>query len=151
MGAQRIVLTHALAWTKCGGIDDYDQALHVDAVAQRGPVFGSRCEQAGVIIYLTDMTGDNGPTYVVPRRYTRALPLTPAVRSRHVWPGLYRHERPVRGSAGLMLIYDMNTVFHRGSLSASRRGRRLSLHLIYRAAELSPFDLNRYTGLGVIL
>jgi ectoine hydroxylase-related dioxygenase (phytanoyl-CoA dioxygenase family) len=152
-GAGHVVLTHSLVWAKYGGIDDYDQALHVDVLVQPSPASKSRgkCEQAGVIIFLVDMTEDNGPTYVVSRRHTRDLPLMPAIRPRHASPELYQHEQPVVGSAGLMLIYDMNTVFHRGSVFASRRGVRYSLHLIYLATDISLNGYNSYAGLGVIL
>jgi ectoine hydroxylase-related dioxygenase (phytanoyl-CoA dioxygenase family) len=136
LDTERIVLTYSLGWAKYGGIDEWDQPLHVDAMNQSLPYAkeNGQCEEVCFIIYLVDMTKYNGPTYVVSKKHTRDLHLVPYIRPRNAFPELYRQERPVLGSAGLMLIYDGRTTFHRGSLFVWPRGVGFSLHLSYRAA-----------------
>jgi hypothetical protein len=137
LGTERILLTYSLGWAKYGGIDEWDQPLHVDTLNQPlpSPKATGQWEEASFIIYLVDMTEYNGPTYIVSKQHTRDLHLVPYIRPRHAFPDLYRHERPVLGSAGLMLIYDARTTLHRGSLFVWPRGVRFSLHLSYRKAD----------------
>jgi ectoine hydroxylase-related dioxygenase (phytanoyl-CoA dioxygenase family) len=153
LGTERIVPTYALVWAKYGNIDCWDQPLHVDDMYQSplNPEDHDRCEEVSFIIYLVDMTEYNGPTYIVSKKHTRDLPLIPYLRPRNAFPELYRHERPVLGSAGLMLIYDARTTFHRGSLFVRPRGVRFSLHLSYQRADGSSTGYGAWGGWGRVL
>src|SRR5205814_6056867 len=89
--------------------------------------------QIPMVLYLSDVTRDLGPTYVVAHDGAPPPPhLAPEV-SREEHPGLYEREQPVVARAGSLLIFGMD-VYHRGSAILRDHGVRFSLHLVFRTA-----------------
>lgn len=117
-----------------------DQALHNDAWeggSLVAPVESGVFRRVFAIVYLTDVTEDLAPTYVVPRSATADVPLvTPAGLAsypRDAYPWLYEAERPVVARAGSALITTGRTI-HRGSAMRAARGQRFALFANYHAA-----------------
>jgi ectoine hydroxylase-related dioxygenase (phytanoyl-CoA dioxygenase family) len=124
-------------WAKYAGAANYDQSLHVDFLNNSlvYPRDDGPWRQILMMLYLTDVTGDLGPTYVVSRRYTdRSYDyLRPPVRPRQDYPELYEREVPVTVRAGSLLIYSMKT-WHRGSAIRASEGYRFTHQFVYRHA-----------------
>ena len=122
-GTSQIDLYKAELWAKYGGRVDYEQALHRDYGNHSivVPREDRRWPQMTTFVLLSDVTEADGPTVVVPRQFSGHVPL-------HVlWDlddsyDLRRHEVPVLGPAGSLLIYTTD-VFHRGSSIESGRYR----------------------------
>ena len=136
LGTADLRLSQAAVWAKYAGFGtDYEQDLHADYEGNTLviPRDDGDFRQVNLIVYLTDVSADLGPTRVVPLRYTHKDSLWPPWRSREDYPNLYRHERPILARAGDVLVFGM-TLFHRASPIVASDGWRLSLHLVYRAA-----------------
>lgn len=117
-----------------------DQALHNEAWEGGSLVYPAESglyQRVFVIVYLTDVTEDLAPTYVVPRSVTEDLPLVTedgvASYSRDAYPSLYEAERPVLARAGSALI-TMGRTIQRGSAMRAERGQRFALFMSYHAA-----------------
>jgi hypothetical protein len=135
IGTPELTLSHGSLWAKYSGGNEHDQLLHVDfgnntLAYPRDD--GEFC-QVTMIIYVTDVGEEHGPTYAVPRRFTRELELRPGVLSREQHPDLYDHEVPVTGPAGSALIYRTD-VIHRGSALRGDKVWRLSMNNGFRRA-----------------
>ncbi|MCE9589300.1 MAG: phytanoyl-CoA dioxygenase family protein [Planctomycetes bacterium] len=139
LGSTEVLLSQAAIWAKYAGGEVYGQSLHVDFEGNTlvVPRDDADYRQVNVILYYTDVTRDMGPTYVVPLRYTRDVPLWPPHRPREKYPALYRHEKPILAPAGSALLFGMGT-FHRASEITAPLGARFTQHLVYRAAR-HPF------------
>lgn len=132
-GIERLFMTQGVLWPKYPGTD-FDQELHADY--QNNTLLWPRTDtpyqQVPIIVYLTDVTIDLGPTHIVSKEHGE-LGDGPAFRSRAEHPGDYEHEIPVVVPAGSVLIHTMRTL-HRGSAMRAKEGMRLTLHTVYRAA-----------------
>ena len=134
-GCEEIVLSIANAVVKHAGAANFDQPLHCD-YPNNTVVFPDdsqgRFRNVGVIVYLTDVTEELGPTYVVSQQHYVGDPLHQSLRSRP--DDLYQHEIPVVGPAGTVLFYGLRT-FHRGSQMSAGQGHRITLHPVYLPAD----------------
>ena len=150
LGTDRITLLQAIVWAKYGGVDDFDQAIHVDYPSYTilYPVTRGRSEQVTFIVYYVDVDETLGPTCVVSRQHTRDQSLVPYLRPRHTYPELYRHERPMTARAGSILAYDIAT-FHRGSRIASPVGVRFTHHIVYSAATATRAGAHLWANPGL--
>jgi hypothetical protein len=117
-----------------------DQALHNDAWEGSSLIYPAESglyQRVFATIYLTDVTEDLAPTYVVPRSVTEDLPLITedglASYPRDAYPWLYEAERPVVARAGSALI-TMGRTINRTSTVRAPRGHRFALFTNYHAA-----------------
>jgi Phytanoyl-CoA dioxygenase (PhyH) len=136
LGVPDLYLTQSLVWGKYAGGPTYDQRLHLDYGIHSlvVPRDDDGFRQVSVLLYYSDVTEDLGPTSVVPRTYTRDLPLEPRAYSREQAPELYENEVRVVVPAGSALLYGMLT-WHRGTAMRATSGARFSHHIVYRKAE----------------
>lgn len=138
LGVDDVRLFKANLWVKYGGGVDHEQPLHLDygnhtlAVPTR---VEDRPEQVVLIIYLTDVGIEDGPTYVVPHPVAK-LPAALARAPREEYAWLYEHEMPVVARAGGALVYFTST-WHRGSALNGRRASRVVLTVGYQRADVS--------------
>ena len=132
LGADDIVLTAAGLVAKYGGTMSFEQDMHVD-YGNNTVAFPARDDGpfgcVAVIVYLTEVTEDLGPTYVVSRQHHRHDPLHTPFRPKP--DDLYEHEVPVVGPPGTTLFYGLRT-YHRGSEMRAKDGHRVTLHPVYR-------------------
>lgn len=121
-------------WAKYSGTCVYQQGLHRDFGNHNllVPRADGRWPQMTTFLLLSDVTIDDGPTYVVPRRHSATVPLS--VRHDDGAHGLADHEVPVVGPAGTLLIYTTD-VFHRGSSMTGHRRARFTLLADYMARD----------------
>jgi hypothetical protein len=117
-----------------------DSALHNDAWEGGSLIYPAESglyQRVFAIVYLTDVTEDLAPTYVVPRSVTEDLPLITedglASYSRDAYPWLYEAEEPIMARAGSALI-TMGRTIHRGSAMRAQRGHRFALFMNFHAA-----------------
>ena len=117
-----------------------DQALHNDAwegASLVHPAETGLYQRVFAIVYLTDVSEDLAPTFVVPRSITDDVPLVDerglASYSRDDYSWLYEAERPVLAPAGSALITTGRTI-HRGSAMHAQRGDRFALFANFHAA-----------------
>jgi hypothetical protein len=137
IGTPDVLLTQAILWGKYAGVGDHEQPFHVDFPNNTlvYPRDEGRFTQTGTIVYLTDVTADLAPTYVVSKEHTREpAPLFPTTRPRDAFRRLYEHEVAVTAAAGSVLLYSMST-FHRGSGFRGATGARFSFHVVFRALD----------------
>jgi ectoine hydroxylase-related dioxygenase (phytanoyl-CoA dioxygenase family) len=155
LGTRQLHLTQSIFWAKFARTHDYEQELHLD-YQNNTLVFPSddeRFQQVPMILYYDDVAEGDGPTYVVSRKYTdhllhevshardqvdeRSLATFERLNVPSLDPSqfasVYEHEQPVIAKAGSLLVFTMST-FHRGSAICAASGRRLSHHIVYRAA-----------------
>jgi hypothetical protein len=131
--SDHIFMTSFLLWGKYAGTWDFEQQLHTDfhnntlVVPRDDPAY----RQIAIICYLTDVDESSGPTYVVSRKASADVPLTPHSKSRDEHPDLYAQEVAVTGPAGTLFIYDMSTL-HRGSRMTAHEQHRWSVHMSFR-------------------
>ena len=118
-------------WAKYSGAVDYDQAHHRDygnhsLVVPRRDL---RWPQLTVFILLSDVTIDDGPTKVIPRRVGDQIPLVP-----YNLPAgqLNDQEVAITGRAGSILLYTTD-VIHRGSSMTGTNTSRFVLLADYAA------------------
>lgn len=117
-----------------------DQRLHNDAWEGSSLVHPAEVglfQRVFAIVYLTDVTEDLAPTYVVPRSASEDAPLLTEAGlgsyMRDDYPSLYEAERPLVAPPGAALITTGRTI-HRGSAMRAARGHRFALFTNFHAA-----------------
>ena len=121
-GTTNLALTASAVSGKYSGRSSEDQSLHSDYQNNTPVVPGKDNTWLNIpmITYLTDVTIDTGPTYVVSQTETEPLRLmesgTRMVERDHCkdCAKAYELQKPVVAPAGSVLIYSMRTI-HRGS------------------------------------
>lgn len=118
----------------------HDQRLHNDAwegASLVHPLESGIFQRVFAIVYLTDVTEDLAPTYVVPRSACEDVALVTesglAAYCREDHPELYEAERPIVAPVGSALI-TLGRTIHRGSAMRAERGERFALFANYHAA-----------------
>ena len=109
-------------WAKYAGAVNYDQPLHRDYGSHSlvVPRPEPRYQQLTTFIYLSDVTGDDGPTCIVPYDSGKDVPYTPLFVP---FGSLADAEVRCTGPAGSLLLYRTD-ILHRGSdFKAARRSR----------------------------
>ena len=97
-----------------------------------------------MIVYLTDVTIDIGPTHILSQTVTEPTGILKkqSFAPREDYPEFYKHEIPVVVPAGSAVIYSMRT-FHRGSAMKAKEGCRIvqfaGLHTA-NAPWMAPLD-----------
>lgn len=120
--------------------------LHVDFWGKNSltyPRDDGPFRQVLMIVYLSDVTEELGPTYVVPREHYRDDPLYPWKRTREEHPDMYALEQPIVAPAGSGLIVSMRT-FHRGSKVTDPKGARFNAFVGYRAASCGWMETHHW-------
>jgi aminoglycoside phosphotransferase (APT) family kinase protein len=137
-------------WAKYTGAATYDQHHHRDYLSHSlvAPSTDRRYEVLEMFVLLQNTPQALGPTSVVPRYHTAALPAIPnwfpkldvtGGDGRDRWhssvgrPDLYANEVLADGPAGTVLAYT-NTTFHRGTELTLPRGARYTLMVNIRPA-----------------
>ncbi|GFZ44196.1 hypothetical protein JCM24511_01917 [Saitozyma sp. JCM 24511] len=157
--AERLAETDDLALSlghlvgKYAGRGEYDQALHSDYSNNSLviPQESKRWIDIPMIVYLTDVTPDLGPTYVVSQKHTEPRKLMEDGFRHHTrqdFPELYDVEVPALVPAGSVIIYSMRT-FHRGSAMTADRGHRFVQFTGYHTANvpwMAPMDQQHRMG-----
>jgi hypothetical protein len=117
-----------------------DQALHHEAWEGGSLVYPAEdgvFRRIFATIFLTDVTTQLAPTYVVPRRFTDELPLVTeaglASYPREEYQSLYDVERPIVAPAGSALVTTGRTIL-RGSAMTAECGERFSLFVNFHSA-----------------
>ncbi len=138
LGTSDLRLFKANIWVKYGSAADYDQLLHVDYPNHTllVPSSGGWPEQLNMMTYLTDVTLETGPTYVVQGPRASGPPVGATTFDRAAYPRLYDHERPILAAAGSCLTYYTSTI-HRGSRIVGTRAVRAILTVGMERAGLS--------------
>jgi ectoine hydroxylase-related dioxygenase (phytanoyl-CoA dioxygenase family) len=130
-------LTHCLLWPKYAGTHDFEQQLHLDYPNNTltYPRDDGMFRAIPFIAYLTYVTVDLGPTWVVSQQVTGAAPgdFLPERLTPEGEPEAYEAQEPVTAPAGSLLIYSLRT-FHRGSAFKAEAGERFTLNFGYRSA-----------------
>lgn len=121
LGRRDLALYKSELWAKYAGAIDYDQPHHRDfgnhtIVVPRNDGAGA---QITTFILLSDVTGPDGPTMIVPVGHTGHLPMVADDPEPGWWYSVRRGcfadvEVPVVGSAGTLLMYRTD-VFHRAT------------------------------------
>jgi ectoine hydroxylase-related dioxygenase (phytanoyl-CoA dioxygenase family) len=135
VGTRDLWLTQHGIGAKYPAAVDYDQPLHMDYPSHTltVPRDDSTYLQVEFLVYLSDVTVDLGPTYVVSSEVTRDLPLWPPALFRETHPEVYAREIPIAVPAGSAFVYTPAT-FHRGSAMTARTGARFATGFAYRAS-----------------
>ncbi len=123
------------AWAKFTGAADYRQAHHRDYL-NHTPLVPSDdvpFRQLELFLYLSDVTVEHGPTHVVSKTVTGAVPALPHAYLPDERPSWYEAEVAAAGPPGTVLAYSVDT-FHRGSGMRAPRGARYTLMVNFRAA-----------------
>ena len=128
-GTTDLDLSFSILRGKYAGIGDFDQAHHSDLSNNTLviPPKNGKWLDIPMIIYLTDVTPDLGPTYVVSQQHTEHRNLVEngfRAHTREQFPELYKVEKPTCVPAGSVMIYSMRT-FHRGSAMKAKEGCRI--------------------------
>jgi phytanoyl-CoA dioxygenase PhyH len=118
-------------WAKYAGAVDYDQPLHRDYGSHSlvVPRHDGRYQQLTTFIFLSDVTGEDGPTRIVPYPAGRDVPFTPLYLE---FGALAEVEVAATGPAGSLLVYRTD-VLHRASDFTGARRSRFSLLADYQA------------------
>jgi hypothetical protein len=118
-------------WAKYSGAVDYDQPLHRDYGSHSlvVPRLDGRYQQLTTFIFLSDVTGDDGPTRIVPYPCGKDIPFTPLYGD---FATVTDAEVPAIGPAGSLLVYRTD-ILHRGSNFAAGGRARFSLLADYQA------------------
>jgi hypothetical protein len=145
LGTRDIFLTQSGTSAKYAGTADFEQDLHLDYGNNTllVPRPEGKWNQFGCIIYLTDVTRDTGPTYIVPGIVRGETAHYPARFPRQDSDSLYAQERPVEVPAGSVLLYTQSTL-HRGSRMTAASGVRFAHHLSWRAAGLEWMSFHAF-------
>ena len=128
-GTEDLALNFSILRGKYAGVGDFEQSLHSDLSNNTLviPPKGHKWLDIPMIWYLTDVTPDLGPTYVVSQEHTEHRRLIEdgfRDHTRERFPELYEVERPTTVPAGSVMIYSMRT-FHRGSAMKAKEGCRI--------------------------
>ena len=138
------------AWAKYTGAAHYDQEHHRDYLSHSlvAPSSDPRFAVAEMFLFLVDTPVELGPTSLVPRRHSVALPAIPnwypsadgrTAEHHETWhsvkaaPELYEHEVAASGPAGTVVAFS-NTTFHRGTELTLPRGARYTVMVNFRPA-----------------
>lgn len=157
--AERLAGTDDLALSlghlvgKYAGKGDYEQELHCDYSNNTLviPQKSNKWIDIPMIIYLTDVTVDLGPTFVVSQTHTEHRKLVEdgkRFHSKKHYPDLYDVELPVIVPAGSVVVYSMRT-FHRGSGMKATEGSRIVQFTGYHTANIpwmGPMDQQHRMG-----
>ena len=149
LGSADLDLYKIEVWGKYSGAIDYDQKHHRDFGNHSllVPKADGSYRQLTTFILLSDVTAKDGPTAVVPLKYSRDISMVPADRDARFGFSLeddsaFRDvEVLVTGPAGSLFMYRTD-VFHRAT---SFRGRKRS-----RFAVLSDFQVRGTSWTGKI-
>jgi ectoine hydroxylase-related dioxygenase (phytanoyl-CoA dioxygenase family) len=138
LGTAELELGEALVQAKYSGpaVPTADELMHCDAWGKNQLVYprdDGIFRQVPMILYYSEVEPELGCTFVVSQKHTRGLSLLPPTRSRDEHPELYALERPVRASAGSLLVMSPRT-FHRGSQITAERAARFVHFMTYRSA-----------------
>jgi hypothetical protein len=149
LGTRDVFLTQSGTAAKYAGTADFEQDLHLDYGNNTllVPRPDGRWHQLGCIVYLSEVTRDMGPTYIVPGIVRGEAAHWPGTRPRHGWEQLYAQEQAVEVPAGSVLLYSMSTL-HRGSRMTATSGVRYSHHLSWRAAGLEWMAFHAFARSG---
>ena len=120
LGSTGLMMSQCELIGKYGG-RQYDQELHTDYDNNTLAFPGNDLVEVNMITYLTEVTEDLGPTFVVSREDTGDGTDSRQYCPRKDFPKLYQQEIPVTVPAGSTLIYTMRTV-HRGSAMRAQPG-----------------------------
>lgn len=138
---------------KYAGRGNFEQELHSDMSNNTlvVPCRSKKFFDIPMITYLTDVTIDLGPTYVVSQKHTdhRGL-VEDGIRHkpRAKYPELYEAEKPALVKAGSTIIYSMRT-YHRGSAMTAEKGHRFVLFSGFHTANIpwmAPMDQQHRMG-----
>lgn len=118
-------------WAKYSGAINYDQAHHRDFGNHTlvVPRLDKRHTQMTTFILLSDVTAVDGPTKLVPLKYTKDLPLMPRTRALGEF---FDQEVSAEAPAGSLLIYKTD-VLHRGSEFGAPRRSRFAMLVDFQA------------------
>jgi len=142
LGAHDLRIGDAVLQAKYGTLagPTRDQRLHNDAwegVSLVHPLESGIFQRVFAIVYLTDVSEDLAPTYVVPRSACEDIALVTDAGLASYFPEdhpeLYEAERPIVAPAGSALI-TLGRTIHRGSAMRADRGERFALFTNYHAA-----------------
>ncbi|GII91852.1 phytanoyl-CoA dioxygenase family protein [Sinosporangium siamense] len=142
LGTPQVRLGDSLLQAKYGPLcgPDRDQRLHLDGWEKTSlvcPRSDGHYLRVFAIVYYTDVTGELGPTFVVPRDRVGDTPMMTkeghAAFDQKDYPELYAGEQPIIASAGSLLLFQGTTV-HRGSAVRADKGYRFAHFMNYHAA-----------------
>jgi len=130
LGTTDLHLYKVELWAKYAGAVDYDQPLHRDYGSHSlvVPRPEPRYQQLTTFVYLSDVTGDDGPTCIVPYESGREVPYTPLYLP---FGELADAEVRCTGPAGSLLVYRTD-ILHRGSDFGAPGRSRFSLLADYQ-------------------
>ncbi|HXP32986.1 MAG TPA: phytanoyl-CoA dioxygenase family protein [Acidimicrobiales bacterium] len=130
LGTTDLHLYKVELWAKYAGAVDYDQPLHRDYGSHSlvVPRPEPRYQQLTTFVYLSDVTGDDGPTCIVPYESGRDVPYTPLYLP---FGELADAEVRCTGPAGSLLVYRTD-ILHRGSDFGAPGRSRFSLLADYQ-------------------
>ena len=113
LGTAELHLYKVELWAKYAGAIDYDQPLHRDYGSHSlvVPRLDGRYQQLTTFIFLSDVTGDDAPTRIVPFASSKNIPFTPLYGD---FGSVADAEVPAIGPAGSLLVYRTD-ILHRGS------------------------------------
>jgi hypothetical protein len=131
LGTTELHLYKVELWAKYAGAIDYDQPLHRDYGSHSlvVPRLDGRYQQLTTFIFLSDVTGVDGPTRIVPYESGRNIPFTPLYGD---FGAVTEAEVAATGPAGSLLVYRTD-VLHRGSNFTAAGRSRFSLLADYQA------------------
>jgi len=130
------LLLQSHLWAKYGQLaGEFDLPLHADFVNHMlvYPSDNPKYQIIHGIAYYSDVTDDNGATYVVSREHTKDHWLVPQFHLRSETPHLYEHEAPVLAPAGSVLLYETR-VLHRVGCMRNPLSRRRTHFFAYGPA-----------------
>ena len=130
LGTTDLHLYKVELWAKYAGAVDYDQPLHRDYGSHSlvVPRPERRYQQLTTFIYLSEVTGDDGPTCIVPYESGKDVPCTPLYLP---FGELADAEVRCTGPAGSLLVYRTD-ILHRGSDFSGPGRSRFSLLADYQ-------------------
>jgi hypothetical protein len=130
LGTTELHLYKVELWAKYAGAVDYEQPLHRDYGSHSlvVPRLEPRYQQLTTFVYLSDVTGADGPTCIVPYDDGKDVPYTPLYLP---FGSLAESEVRCTGAAGSLLVYRTD-ILHRGSNITGDRRARFSLLADYQ-------------------
>jgi len=140
------VLLQSHLWMKYGHLGkSFELPLHSDFMNHTFlyPSDDPRFQVIHGIVYYSDVTLDDGPTYIVPREVSRTEWLVPLFKRRAQLPYLYDNEIPVTVPAGSILLYT-SKLLHRASLMRDEQRQRLTHFFAYGPPDVSWLGWGRW-------
>lgn len=135
LGTEDVVLAEAVLRAKYRNTAEGGGKHHLEFAGKNSlayPRDEGIYRQMPMILYLSDVEPDLGPTYLVSRRRFDGHLRTPFAVDRMTEPALYEAEVPVCPRAGSLLILSTRT-YHRGSPVQRPGGARFSAFVGYHA------------------